>query len=188
MKPCVASPAKRLRYPNRPSFCCRMQIPKFPTRIKACFYVTPNQAHPRLASIPGPHRHRIYDRREEGLVKLPFCFASLPTIVGKISTWNIEPRVSVFKSAFDSQNPALSPGCVSVQLAKKFEGERKRKPLTSWPFDAWARMRQNSVAKPFPPICVLLDLCFPYFSLVLRILTPFFHNKQTNSEKLLTQH
>ena len=31
-----------------------------------------------------------------------------------------------------------------------------------------------SVAKPFPPICVLLNLCFPYFSLVLRILTPIF--------------
>ena len=37
-----------------------------------------------LASIPGPHRHRISDRREEGLVKLPFCFASFT--VGKIST------------------------------------------------------------------------------------------------------
>ena len=39
IKPCVASRAKRLRYPNRLSFCSRMQIPKFPTRIKACFYV-----------------------------------------------------------------------------------------------------------------------------------------------------
>ena len=29
----------------------------------------------QLASIPGPHRHRIYDRREEGLVKPQFCFA-----------------------------------------------------------------------------------------------------------------
>ena len=37
----------------------------------------------------------------------------------------------------------------------------------------------NSVAKPFSPICVLLDLCFPYFSLVLRILTPIFP-QQTN--------
>ena len=47
--------------------------------------------------------------------------------------------MSVFKSAFDSQNPAESPGCVSVQLSKKkkkkkrdleVERERKRKPLT----------------------------------------------------------
>ena len=89
-----------------------------------------------VTSIPGPHRHRISDRREEGLVKLPFCFASLPTIVGKISTWNIEPRVSVFKSAFDSQNPAVSPGCVSLhsqcslRKIEELEGERKRKPLT----------------------------------------------------------
>ena len=33
---------------------------------------------------------------------------------------------------------------------------------------------QLSVAKPFPPICVLLDVSFAYFSLVLRILTPSF--------------
>ena len=33
-----------------------------------------------VASNPGPHRHRIYDRREEGLGKPSFCFASLPTI------------------------------------------------------------------------------------------------------------
>ena len=31
-----------------------------------------------------------------------------------------------------------------------------------------------SVAKPFSPICVLLDVSFAYFSLVLRILTPSF--------------
>ena len=41
------------------------------------------------------------------------------------------------------------------------------------------RSVEPSVAKPFPPICVLLDLCFPYFSLVLRILTPIFP-QQTN--------
>ena len=58
-----------------------------------------------VASNPGPHRHRIYDRREEGLVKPPFCFASLPTTVGKISTQNSEQRAAVFKSVFffDSQ-------------------------------------------------------------------------------------
>ena len=39
IKPCVASRAKRLCYPNRLSFCSCMQIPKFPTPIKACFYV-----------------------------------------------------------------------------------------------------------------------------------------------------
>ena len=37
-----------------------------------------------LASNPGPLHHRICDRREEGLVKPPFCFGSLPTVVGKI--------------------------------------------------------------------------------------------------------
>ena len=72
-----------------------------------------------LASIPGPHRHRIYDRREEGLVNLPFCFANLPTIVGKISTWNLEPRGSVFKAAFHSQNPAVS------KKRRKLEGAEK---------------------------------------------------------------
>ena len=37
-----------------------------------------------LASNPGPHHHRICDRREEGLVKPPFWFASFPTIVGNM--------------------------------------------------------------------------------------------------------
>ena len=44
-----------------------------------------------------------------------------------------------------------------------------------------------SVAKPFPPICVPLDLCIPYFSLVLRILTPIF-STTNKPEKLFTQH
>ena len=56
-----------------------------------------------LASNPGPHHHRICDRREEGLVKPPFCFGSLPTIVGKISHSNYLPKSAVFKSYFDSQ-------------------------------------------------------------------------------------
>ena len=33
--------------------------------------------------------------------------------------------MSVFKSPFDSQNPTVSPGCVSVQLSKKKKRERK---------------------------------------------------------------
>ena len=50
-----------------------------------------------LASNPGPHHHRICDRREEGLVKPPFCFTSLPTIVGKISHSNYLAKSAVFK-------------------------------------------------------------------------------------------
>ena len=60
----------------------------------------------QLASNPGPHHHRICDRREEGLVKPPFCFASFPTIVGndaKISHSNYLTWSAVFKSVFDTQ-------------------------------------------------------------------------------------
>ena len=64
-----------------------------------------------VASNPGPHRHRIYDRREEGLVKPPFCFASLPTIlVGKISTQNSEPRVPFSSLFLTAKNVQVSPG------------------------------------------------------------------------------
>ena len=75
-----------------------------------------------VASIPDTHRYRIYrsDRREGGVVKLPFCFATLPmhySIVGKIFTRNLEPKAA-FLYAFDSQNPAVSPGCVPVKLSK----------------------------------------------------------------------
>ena len=56
-----------------------------------------------LASNPGPHHDRICDRREEGLVKPPFCFGSLPTIAGKISHSNYLAQSAVFKSVFDSQ-------------------------------------------------------------------------------------
>ena len=59
-----------------------------------------------LASNPGPHHHRICDRREEGLVKPPFCFAPFPTTVGndaKISHSNYLTWSAVFKSVFDTQ-------------------------------------------------------------------------------------
>ena len=56
-------------------------------------------------------------------------------------------------------------------------------------FENKASRPSSSVAKPLPPICVLLDLCFPYFRLVLRILTPIFSTtNETNSETLFTQH
>ena len=45
IKPCVASRAKGLRYPNCLSFCSHMQIPKFPTRIKACFFLRCTSTH-----------------------------------------------------------------------------------------------------------------------------------------------
>ena len=68
-----------------------------------------------------------------------------------------------------------SEAIVRFKKKKRFRQETK----FSWCSDA----------KPFTSICVLLDLCFPYFCLVLRILTPiFFHNKQTISEKLFTPH
>ena len=47
----------------------------------------------RVASNPDPPRHRIYDRQKEGLGKPSFCFASLPTIVGNISTKNSDRRL-----------------------------------------------------------------------------------------------
>ena len=84
-----------------------------------------------LASNPGPHRHRICDRREEGLVKPPFCFGSLPTIVGKISHSNYLAKSAVFKSVFDSQKrrgarPAQAQ-LVKVQTQGKSQlGARRR--------------------------------------------------------------
>ena len=63
-----------------------------------------------LASNPGPHRHRIYDHWEEGLVKPPFCLASLPTIVGKISTQNSEPWVPFSSLFLAAKNVEVSPG------------------------------------------------------------------------------
>ena len=68
------------------------------------------EPHLRLASNPGPHRHRLYDRREEGLGKPPFCFASLSTIVGKISTQNSEPRVPFSSLFLTAKNVEVSPG------------------------------------------------------------------------------
>ena len=63
-----------------------------------------------LAPNPGPHHHRIYDRREEGLGKPPFGFVSLPTIVGKISTQNSEPRVPFSSLLLTAKNVEVSPG------------------------------------------------------------------------------
>ena len=84
-----------------------------------------------LASNPGPHHHRICDRREEGLVKPPFCFASFPTIVGNISHSNYLAKSGVFKSVFDSQKrrgarPAQAE-LVKVQTQGKSQlGARRR--------------------------------------------------------------
>ena len=84
-----------------------------------------------VASNPGPHHHRICDRREEGLVKPPFCFASFPTIVWNISHSNYLAKSAVFKSVFDSQKrrgarPAQAE-LVKVQTQGKTQlGARRR--------------------------------------------------------------
>ena len=85
-----------------------------------------------LASNPGPHRHRIYDRQEEGLGKPPFCFPSLPTIVGKISTQNGELN-GEFLTA---KNVEVSPGAGCAR-----QGTNKAKPSSSTPQHAHKRRR-----------------------------------------------
>ena len=83
-----------------------------------------------VASNPGPPRHRIYDREEEGLVKtsILFCVFTHNSRVSKISTWNCEPRVA-FSSLFFTVKTSM---CRPVPAAL-FKYKQKVKPSSSTP-------------------------------------------------------
>ena len=64
-----------------------------------------------VAWNPGPHRHPGYTTvRKRACKKPPFCFASLPTVVGKITTQNSEPRVPFLILFLTAKNVEVLPG------------------------------------------------------------------------------
>ena len=99
-----------------------------------------------LASNPGPHdRHRICDRREEGLVKPSVCFVSLPTMVGKISTQNSEARVPFSSRFLTAKNGEVSPR----RRLRSSMYKHKEKPSSSTPQHAHKRRRGKEKDEDF---------------------------------------
>ena len=172
--------------------------------------------NPGLASNPGPHRHWIYDRREEGLGKPPFCFASLPTLVGKISTQNSEPRLPFSSLFFDSQKrrsvarrrlslsrykhkakPSLGLVDASTCSKKVQSKGNGRRLLGSEIVDSLARNVQSALNEMF---FLPLFLVFLFFVFVARFLsgktpvsclaeaTPVPHKERRASASLICLH
>ena len=70
--------------------------------------------------------------------------------------------------------PSLSLISLSLSLSLSFSLSLSLSFSLSLSSLSLSPSSSHSVAKPFSPICVLLDVSFAYFSLVLRILTPSF--------------
>ena len=164
-----------------------------------------------VASNPGPRHHRICDRREEGLVKPPFCFGSLPTIVGKISHSNYLAQSAVFKSIFDSQkrrgvarhrlslsrykhkaNPSSStPQHGQKRRRGKDEDILVQKSLTLWPPKFTVRSERNVFPSSYS--CFLFSLSHVYLSgktpvSCLAGATPVPHKERRASVPLICLH
>ena len=73
-------------------------------------FVTSSLASPTttlLASNPGPHQHRICDRREEGLGKLPAIFGFYPDFRVRFNTLNLSCGLT-FQLRFSCMNHRVS--------------------------------------------------------------------------------
>ena len=143
-----------------------------------------------LASNPGPHRHRICDRREEGLamVKPPFCV--------RFPSQNSEPRVPFSSLFLTAKNVEVSPGagwsCQGTNTGQipawgsstpqhaqkrrrgKDEDFLVQKSLTLWPPKFTVRSERNAFPSSFS--------CFLFF------LSHVFLSGKTQSPALREQH
>ena len=115
-------------------------------------------------------------------------------LVARLSNANQPPRGTVNQETppgqhqgAESDPPLATDGALERAieriLDRRLQTARQRRRSThsglrhrTHPASALLRARRllRSVAKPFSPICVQLDVSFAYFSLVLRILTPGF--------------